>query len=155
MRVQDSRLRCAGAALLLAAATGAGAETVTFTGSATYTAQRELLPLSNGGAAVHVTNRVIGTLQPSESSGFIFGDCAGLAYISPEGELSIDNLCTLMENDTDGFTLRGRSGVEGGKSEIIGGTGRFEGASGEGRMRRTWIEGNRGSVEYEFRMELK
>ncbi len=145
----------AAAVLLAAAAAGASAEPVTFTGSATYTAQRELLPLSNGGAAVHVTNRVIGTLTPSESSGFIFGDCAGLAYISPEGEVTIDNLCTFMENDEDGFTLRGRAGIDGGKSEIIGGTGRFAGASGEGRMRRTWLEGDRGSVEYEFRMELQ
>ena len=148
-------LASAAAVLLAAAAAGASAEPVTFTGSATYTAQRELLPLSNGGAAVHVTNRVIGTLTPSDSSGFIFGDCAGLAYISPEGEVTIDNLCTFMENDTDGFTIRGRAGVEGGKSEVIGGTGRFEGATGQGRMRRTWLEGNRGSVEYEFRMELK
>jgi len=153
--MRDSTILSGAAGVLLAVlGASAGAETVTFTGSATYTAQRELLPLSNGGAAVHVTNRVIGTLSPSDSSGFITGDCAGLAYISPEGDVSIDNLCTFMENDEDGFTLRGRSGVEGGKSEIIGGTGRFEGATGQGRMRRTWLEGNRGSVEYEFRMEL-
>jgi len=153
--MRDSTILSGAAGVLLAVlGASAGAETVTFTGSATYTAQRELLPLSNGGAAVHVTNRVIGTLSPSDSSGFITGDCAGLAYISPQGDVSIDNLCTFMENDEDGFTLRGRAGVEGGKSEIIGGTGRFEGATGQGRMRRTWLEGNRGSVEYEFRMEL-
>ena len=141
--------------LLAVTGAGAGAEVVTFTGAVTYTAQRELLPLSNGGAAVHVTNRLVGTISPSDSGGFIFGDCAGLAYISPEGKLTIDNLCTFMENKEDGFTLRAQSGVEGGKSDVIGGTGRFAGATGEGRMRRTWTEGNRGSLAYELEINMQ
>jgi hypothetical protein len=138
---------------LVAVAAGAVAETTTYNGTATYTAHRELLPLSNGGAAVHVTNRIVGTISPSESGGFIYGDCVGLAYLSPEGHVTIDNLCTFMENDEDGFTLRGRASVEGGESEVIGGTGKWEGARGTGRMRRTWLEGNRGSVAYELEIE--
>jgi len=119
--------------ILLAAAAGAPAETTTYTGSATYTAHRELLPLSNGGAAVHVTNRVVGTISPSDSGGFIFGDCAGLAYLSPEGEVSIDNICTFREDDENAFTLRGKAGIEGGESTIVGGTGKWAGATGSGK----------------------
>ena len=84
MRESGLLTRALGLALMTVGAS-AVADT-TYTGTATYSAHRELLPLTNGGAAVHITNQLVGTISPSESGGFIFGDCAGLAYLSPSGE---------------------------------------------------------------------
>ena len=76
---------CAGAS-----ATTAG-ETVTYKGTGTYEVMRSLLPLANGGAALHLMNNTVATIEPSES-GFMDGDCAGLGYLSPEGEATVKEL---------------------------------------------------------------
>ena len=141
----------AAAAALLASSGIALAETVTLKGTGTYSVVRALMPLSNGGAALHLSHDTIATVQPSES-GFMSGDCAGLAYISPEGEVSIDSICNFSLNSKDGLVIRGQADLEGSKVEVIGGSGKFTGATGTGTMTRKWVEGNRGSYDYEVKV---
>ncbi len=141
----------AAAAALLASSGVALAETVTYKGTGTYSVVRALMPLSNGGAVLHLSHDTIATVEPSES-GFMSGDCAGLGYISPEGEVSIDSICNFSLSSKDGLVLRNESGIEGAKVKVIGGSGKFEGATGSGTMKRKWVEGNRGSYDYEVKV---
>lgn len=141
-------------ALALAAAVpaaGAG-ETVTYSGTGTYSVTRALLPLANGGAALHLANDTVATVQPSES-GFMHGDCAGLGYLAPDGAATVQAICSFDLSQADGFVVRLDGDPKAGTSvQVLGGRGKFENATGTGTLRRTFIEGDRGSYEYEFKI---
>ena len=126
-------------------------ETVTYHGTGTFVATRALMPLANGGAAVHLSNETVATISPSEP-GFIFGDCVGLGYLSPEAEYEVNVFCTFTETGDDSFDVKGEGGVKGGSVEIIGGSGKWSGATGTGTFTRKWADGPRGSYDYEFRI---
>ena len=134
---------------LSAAAAG---ETVTYAGTGTYTSTRALLPLSNGGAVLHTVTDTVASVQPSES-GFMYGDCAGLAYLSPEDEMTVRTICSFDLTAADGFVVSLEGDPEAGVSvEVMGGRGKFEKASGTGKARQTFLEGDRGSYEFEFKI---
>ncbi len=124
-------------------------ETVTYRGTGTFVATRTLMPLANGGAAIHLSNQVVATIAPSEP-GFIFGDCAGLGYLSPDSAYEVHVFCTFTETGNDSFDVKGEGGVKGGGVEIIGGSGKWMGATGTGTFTRKWADGPRGSFDYEF-----
>jgi hypothetical protein len=127
-------------------------ETVTYTGTGTYSVTRALLPLANGGAALHLANDTVATIQPSES-GFMNGDCAGLGYLSPDGEATMLAICTFDLTRADGFVVRLDGDPKAGSGvQVLGGRGKFENATGTGTLRRTFVEGDRGSYEYEFKI---
>jgi hypothetical protein len=128
------------------------AETVTVTGIGTFVSTSSTLPLANGGAAIHLVNEISATMAPSESGAF-YGDCAGLGYRDGEGQLSVRAYCTFEENDSDGFALEASmQGGSEGKVEIIGGRGKWAGASGNGTLKAKSNEGYGGSFDYEFRI---
>jgi hypothetical protein len=110
---------------------------------------RALLPLANGGAAIHLSHNIVATIDPSES-GFIFGDCAGLGYLTVEGSYSGTLYCTFTETGDDSFDLKVVSRDDSGSVEIIGGSGKWADATGKGSVKRKYSAGNRGSYEYEF-----
>lgn len=131
----------------------AAGETVTYTGHGTYTTTRSLLPLSNGGAVLHTVTDTVAAVQPSES-GFMYGDCAGLGYLSPDDDFTIKTICDFNLTSADGFVVSFQGDPEAGVSvRVIGGRGKFEKASGSGKARQTFLEGDRGSYEFEFRIK--
>lgn len=135
---------------LITGAVWAG-EAVTYRGTGTYVLARTLLPLANGDAVMHLAHDTMATIEPSES-GFMSGDCAGLAHLTAEGEYSSRIFCTFTETEGDSFDVRGEGKGDGGTVEIIGGSGKWNGATGSGTLKRKWAEGNRGTYEYEFRI---
>jgi len=137
------------AAAMLMSSTVSAAETVTYKGMGTYEVMRAVLPLANGGAAVQLSNNIVATINPSET-GFIFGDCAGLGYLTVEGSYSGDIYCTFTETGDDSFDVKGAVRDDSGSVEIIGGSGKWTGATGKGSIKRKYSAGNRGSYEYEF-----
>jgi hypothetical protein len=136
------------AVMLLSSVVSAG-ETVTYKGMGTYEVMRAVLPLANGGAAVQLSNNIVATINPSES-GFIFGDCAGLGYPTVEGSYSGDIYCTFTETGDDSFDIKGVVRNTSGSVEIIGGSGKWTGATGKGSIKRKYSAGTQGSYEYEF-----
>lgn len=144
-----------GIAALCIAATNAGpaasaAETVTYSGTGTYVVARALLPLANGGAALHLLNDTTAAVQPSES-GFMDGDCAGLGYLGPDGDATVTAICTFDLSRADGFVISLDGDPASGASvKVMGGRGKFDKATGTGAIRRTFLEGDRGSYEFEF-----
>ena len=144
------------ALLFLLTATGfcasvSAGEPVTYRGTGSYVVTRTLLPMASGGAAVHLINDTIATIAPSES-GFIFGDCAGLAYLSPTGDADTNVYCTFNENGDDSFDLHARGDGTSGSVEVIGGSGKWAGATGSGMIKKKWAKDERGTYEYEFKI---
>jgi hypothetical protein len=131
----------------LAGATAAHAAETNYSGSGTYFATRVLMPMGNGGAAVKMDNQVVLSIAPSEY-GFLFGECAGLGYISPEGTFASTAYCTLREDETHSLDIRAERTESGATGEIIGGSGRWEGASGSMKLNSKFEEGSRGSFDY-------
>jgi hypothetical protein len=145
--------RRAAAAVLAAAAlcaTGtAVAESTTVKGKGTYFVQRELLPLANGAAALHITATTVVSAEPSES-GIMFGECAGLAYLEQDASYRSRIYCNFTENGTDSFAIQGDMDKAGGKIAVIGGSGRFKDATGDGKLTALGEEGGKGRYSYEF-----
>ena len=139
------------ATVMLMSPTVSAGETVTYKGMGTYEVLRVVLPLANGGAAVQTSNNVVATIEPSES-GFIFGDCAGLGYLTAEGSHSASVYCTFTETGNDSFDPKAVTQDESGTVEIIGGSGKWAGATGTGSVKRRYTAERRGSYEYEFRI---
>ena len=137
------------AAAALCAAGTAAAETMTIKGKGTYFVQRELLPLANGAAALHITATTVVSAEPSDS-GIMFGECAGLAYLERDASYRSRIYCNFTENGTDSFAIQGDMDKEGGKITVIGGSGRFENASGDGKLTALGEEGGQGRYSYEF-----
>ena len=127
-------------------------ETVTYSGVGTFVANRSTLPLANGAAAFQLANDVVATIAPSES-GVLYGDCAGLGYTDAKGEYSARAFCTFAETETDGFVIDAsvEPGV-GGTVKIIGGSGKWTGATGDGILEAKADDGYGGSYSYEFRI---
>ena len=144
-------MRVLPALVLLLAGVSAQGETVTYRGMGTYQVIRTLMPLANGGAAIHLSNDIVATIEPSES-GFIFGDCAGIGFLSPESRYSAQLYCTFTETGNDAFDLKAVMDDQHGTIEIIGGSGKWQGATGAGSVKPKYAEGDRGSYEYEFKI---
>ncbi len=125
-------------------------ETITYTGTGTFAATQLVMPLASGGAAVHLSNDIVATIEPSES-GFMTGDCAGLGHISADGEYGVSALCSFVENANDAFDIKATlTPAVGGEVEIIGGSGKWQGATGTGTIKARHYEGERGTFRYEF-----
>ena len=124
---------------------------VTYRGTGSYVLTRAIMPLANGDAVMHLIHDTIATIEPSES-GFIYGDCAGLAHLSVENEYSSQFFCTFTETGGDSFDLRGRDEEDSASVEIIGGSGKWAGATGAGTWKRKWGQDNRGTYEYEIKI---
>jgi hypothetical protein len=128
----------------------AAGETVTYKGTGTYAVVRALLPLANGGAALQLVNKTVATIEPSES-GFMDGDCAGLGYLSAAGETTLRAMCSFELSAADGFVIQIDGDPKSGATvQVLGGRGKFHQASGTGKVKRKFLEGNKGSYEYEF-----
>lgn len=128
----------------------AAGETVTYKGAGTFVATRVALPLASGGAAIHLSNDVVATIEPSPI-GFMRGDCAGLGYLSANGEYSVEAYCTFAESAADAFDIKAMVKPEaGGVVEVIGGIGKWAGATGSGTLKPKFAEGRRGTYNYEF-----
>ncbi len=136
--------------LVLAIGT-ASAETSTYRGTGYYVASKELMPLANGGAVIHLEMRTVATIEPSEP-GFMFGDCTGMGLLTAKGEFSADLFCNFEENAEDGFDFRGKMTVGGTTGKVIGGSGKWKGATGSGKFRRKFVKGNFVTYEYELKI---
>ena len=136
-------------ALLIAGTAQAGEQR--YVGSGTYFATRVLMPLGNGGAAVKMDNEVVLSIAPSRV-GFLFGECTGLGYISPQAEFTSTVYCTLREDDEHSIDIHAERTADGANGEVIGGSGRWEGASGTVTLKSRFEEGNRGSFDYQMKV---
>ena len=135
--------------LMLAAGSALAGETSSYTGSGTYTAQKLTLTLGNGDIVFSGWNESIAAISTDPPT-LLSGKCVGLGRVTAEDELSNDIYCTFRANDADAFDIKGHSDSAGGKGEVIGGSGRWEGATGTVRMSRTSQSEDSGSFTFEL-----
>ncbi len=127
----------------------AAAESVSYKGTGTYLTTRSVLPLAGGGAVISNKSTAIATIEPSEF-GFMFGECVGMGLLSAVGTATdLDFYCTFRESSIDGFDIKGTGAGDSAKTEVVGGRGKWQGATGQGTMRRLAERGDRGTFAYE------
>ncbi len=146
-----SRYAAAGFALLLICGSATAGETVSYNGSGTYTAQKLTMTLGNGDVVFTAWNEGMATIS-TDPPILLFGRCMGLGMLDMTDAYSVDVYCTFRANDEDSFDVKARSGTDGGQGEVIGGSGRWAGATGAIRMTRTSERENSGT--YTFEIEL-
>ncbi len=137
--------------LVLATGPTLAGETTTYSGSGTYTAQKLTMTLGNGDIVFTGWNEGVAAISTDPPT-VLFGKCMGLGRITEENDFSNDIYCTFRANDDDAFDIKGHSDSEGGNGEVIGGSGRWAGATGTVRMTRTSQTENSGS--YTFELEI-
>ena len=146
-----SRCAAAGFAVLLVLGPASAGETVSYNGSGTYTAQKLTMTLGNGDMVFTAWNEGMATIS-TDPPILLFGRCMGLGMLDMTDAYSVDVYCTFRANDEDSFDVKARSGTDGGQGEVIGGSGRWAGATGAIRMTRTSEQENSGT--YTFEIEL-
>lgn len=139
----------AAALLLLCASGSALAASTTLEGKGTYVVHRALMPLADGGAVVHTTASTVASANTT-AGGVMFGECAGLAHLSAEGEAKSRVYCNFSQGGEDRFVMEADMGLEGGEIRIIGGSGKWKGATGAGMLKRTGENGGTGTYDYKF-----
>lgn len=139
-------------ALAVSASQASYAGTITYKGTGSAVTTYALLPLGSGGAAVLLSNSSVATIQPSEK-GFMDGECAGLGNMGPDDVITEANIiCTFDEGDGHSFDIKGQFDAGKGSAQVIGGSGKWKGATGTGTFRRKWASGNQSTFEYEFKI---
>ena len=147
-------VRAAALAVGLAGAQAAVAEAVTYTGSGNVQGEQDLMPLASGDAVVLGT--VVGVVAIStEPPSILDVRCSGMGIAKREGEFGSVLYCAFTDplDQIHGFDVKG---IERGKQvslEVVGGSGRWAGASGKGMLDkvRDWADG--GSFTFELTID--
>jgi len=118
-----------------AAPLGAQAETVELSGSLRATVAKTLMPLGNGGSVITASSHGIAAVSTSPPT-LMDTNCAGMGYLPAEGEPETEFYCTFSANENDRLDLKGTDGPGGGTATVIGGSGKWQGATGGGSFTR-------------------
>lgn len=147
-----------GAACLLAgavsASTATAGETLELTGRLYADRAANLLPLANGTGVMNVEVSGIAAMSGNPPVIYAVG-CAGLGLVDAEGKADTQVYCTFTESDADAFDVKGKVREGDGKLEVIGGSGRFAGATGGGRFLRADKAGGPGTGIVEVSIKTK
>lgn len=124
-----------GLAVLLATTITASAATVTYTGTATIVVSRMSLPLVSGDSAVSATSVGVAAISTTPPT-LLEMNCLGFGLHRIDETYAADFYCTLKAGTDDILDLKGIDGTGGGKVTIIGGSGKWRGATGTGTFTR-------------------
>lgn len=139
------------AALMTMAGSGAYAETATYTGSASTTVSRTVLPLGNGASVIMAASRGVAAISTSPPT-LLEMNCAGLGLLTAGDSHRTDFYCTFKENENDSLDVKGIDGPDGGTATVIGGSGKWQGATGEGTFRRVSSTESSSSSTFELKI---
>ena len=126
-------------------------ESVTYTGSGTVRGYETLMPLVNGESVVTaISNGVlaVSTTPPS----ILSVQCSAMGLMDAEDNLNLEYYCRMRDTQTgeNVIALKGIETPDGNVVEIIGGAGRWAGATGKGTIKQMMGDDDRS----EFTMEL-
>lgn len=128
------------------------AATETYQGSGTYDGNVLQMTLANGETVTGVRVDALATISTSPPA-LLYGRCMGMGLIPPEGEenrYAAEFYCTFRLNEQDAFDFKGIDKVGGISVEIIGGSGKWAGATGTGTLERIRKEAGKGDFSYEL-----
>ncbi len=135
------------ATLIMAGTVSAG--TKTYNGTGNFESQNLTMTLGNGNTVYSAQSQGIATISTDPPT-LLNAKCMGLGLITGENAFGAKVYCTFSHNDNDSFDLLADSGPKGGTAKIIGGSGKWDGATGSVQFIRTSTRENGGSFSYEM-----
>ena len=115
--------------LMIPNAAMAGTETLT--GRVYASVTHNLMPMGNGSAAI--VSETVGIVAMGGDSPMVYQlTCVGLGIQDTEDKFTSNLYCTFKHNENDRFDIEGRVKDGKGNLKVIGGSGRYAGATGKG-----------------------
>ncbi len=136
------------AAGLLAAGT-VHADTKTYTGMGNVVRQELTMNLGNGQTVFSARSEGMATIS-TEPPALLAVKCMGLGLITGEDAFGADVYCTFRQGGQDAFDVMAKSGPAGGTATVIGGSGKWKGATGTANFKRLSTTENGGSFSYKI-----
>ena len=103
----------------------------TLTGRVYASVTHNLMPLGNGSAAINT--ETVGIVAMGGDSPMVYKlTCIGLGIQDTEDKFTNNVYCTFKRNENDRFDIEARLIDGKGNLKVIGGSGRYAGASGKG-----------------------
>ncbi len=130
---------------------GAPAETVELSGSLRMTVSKTLMPLGNGGSVITAASHGIAAISTSPPT-LLDAKCVGMGYLPAEGDHATEFYCSFSANEEDRLDLKGSDGPAGGTATVIGGSGRWRGATGGGSFKRETSTETTSSSTFELKL---
>lgn len=121
--------------LFLAAQTATTAETIEYVGRVYADRSANLLPMGSGDGAMTVEVVGIVAMSGNPPSVFTLG-CAGLGLVDKDGKSTTEAYCRLDETGSDSIDLKGKVREGKGTFDVIGGSGKYAGATGSAKYHR-------------------
>ncbi len=121
------------ALLLLATAFAeiSAGEKKTYTGSGRVFGSETSMTLGNGNIVKMLRSEGIATISTNPPS-LLDMKCVGMGLLTTDNQYTGEYYCTLSENDTDSIDIQGKDDAKGGTANVIGGSGKWKGATGGG-----------------------
>jgi len=126
-------------ALLCISTSAFAGETTKYTGTVYATPVKHLMPLGNGDAVLVIELAGIVALSDKPPTlGTLV--CTGMGLQKVDNTTATDFYCNIKQNDADSFDFKGNAAEADGKSKgtfnIVGGSGKWAGATGKGKFKR-------------------
>ena len=137
--------------MVLMIANTAMAATETLTGRVYATATHTLMPMGSGNAAI--SEEIVGIVAIGGDSPLIYNlTCIGLGIQDTENKFINNVYCTFKRNDNDSFDIEGKVIDGKGNLKVIGGSGKYAGATGKGSYVRS-ADGGEGLGLVKFKIK--
>ena len=137
MKKEKLLLQTAMTLLVFVAFPLSAAETTKYTGTVFASPVKHLMPLSNGDAVLMIESSGIMALSGNPPTINTIS-CSGMGYQTVDNNTTTDFYCNIKENDSDSLDLKGKATDKGNESDgsfdVIGGSGKWKGASGKGKF---------------------
>jgi hypothetical protein len=152
--MKRNRIEFLAVAALMLCYGAAHAGTFNFKGSANTQSTQLQLPLANGGTVVTAgATGVAAMVSEQDAHPILFVmRCTGMGMLGTDGVQDIEFYCSFMANEKDGFDMHGSEKPDGSKATIVGGSGRWAGATGGGTFKRTQTGETSGRTTFDLKI---
>lgn len=138
--------------LLVITNSAVAGQTASYTGTVYASPVKSLMPLGNGDGVLIMQSSGIVAMS-GEPPTIHAISCSGMGLQKMDNTTTTDFYCNLKENTEDSFDIKGHAGDEtGGEFDVVGGSGKWAGATGKGKFVRVIQsdEGNKNVFEVEI-----
>jgi hypothetical protein len=135
-------------ALLVMGAAAAG-ETTAYSGTSRTVVSKSALPLGNGDSVVTAVSRGVAALSSTPPM-LLEMNCVGLGLLGAQESYAADFYCSLKADAENVLDLKGSEGTPGSQFTVLGGSGRWKGATGQGTFKRQTSSETEASATFEM-----
>ena len=158
MNLPKSRLTLTAAFFIAFAAAGilpAHAAETTLHGEGRYTANRRPFTLANGEQVVLMSNYGVASMATPGSTTvpeLVQFHCGAMGLLSKDNQFNFDVYCSMSASDKDAIDFKGTGNSDLVKVTVIGGKGRWQGATGSGTITAQKQDGAADTFAYELKI---